>query len=424
MADIPLFPSKYDRVVAKEAELFLKNRFAERNPSLSEDPVAVISRPALLKFAEAGTGHVRATFDQPGTFNDDLFVVSGLFLYRVATDGTVTTIGQVGTSDTGSVSMAATAPIGDTVPAYLFLCDGGVLWVYTENGSALGTLNFTAAVTNGDTVVIDSVYYQFTTGSVDAGTPAGTVGNPWLVNATGTLSEEIQNLANAIDSQGVPGTDYSTALTEHPTVQTGNYTSTDLFVIAKTPGVAGNSLATTETGANMSWGAATLEDGGDPQLRQIRMPEDYGAISLADINSYVIVVPVQEQNIKGRFYWIEPGEVVVDPLNFATAERSPDELHQVVVFGDMFWLCGQKTTEPWVTTGDSTAPMQRFKGILFDRGSWPGTAIQIKDSLYIIDEDGALFEIRNGLRRVTEGRPDIEEFIRRGIQSESQTLVP
>jgi hypothetical protein len=111
-----------------------------------------------------------------------------------------------------------------------------------------------------------------------------------------------------------------------------------------------------------------------------------------------------------------PGENEIFPLDFATAERSPDKLHQVVVFSDMFWLCGEKTTEPWITTGDPTTPMQRYRSILFDRGSWEGTAIQVKDSLIVIDQDGAVFQIKGGLNRIST--PQIEERIRRAIQIE------
>lgn len=284
MAKIPLANGDYSRRVAAEPYIALRNRFAENNPALNDTPVSVIARPALKKFIEAGSGPVRKTFNEPGVFGGDLFVVSGEELLRVScTTGAATLIGSIGTS--GDVSMAATAPIG-AEPAHLFIAEGGVLYLYRE----------------------------------------------------------------------VEG------------------------------------------------------------LTQVTMPDDVGAISVAHINQYVIVLPVQAEDLDtvGKFYWIEPGEITVDTLNWATAERAPDKLHQVIVFGDMFWLLGQKTTEPWVTTGDTSAPVQRFTGILFDRGSWEGTAVQVKDSLIVVDEDGGVFQIAGGQRRIS--RPDIEERIRRAIQ--------
>lgn len=416
MVDIPLVPTSIKRDVAKEPFISLVNRFAEVNPSLNEGPISTIARPGLRKFVEVGTGPVRKVFTQPGCFNDSLFAISGLELYQIDSNGIGTSRGAIGTTTTGSASMCATAPIGDTVPAYLWIADGKVLWVFTDNGSALGQLEVTSAVSNNDTISINGVYYKWTSGSVDAGTPAGTSLNPWLVKHVGVISTDLQTMFYAINDKGVPGTDYSSALTGHGTVKASAVTATDLFVVAKTPGSGGNSYALTETGAGMNWTAANMAGGGTYQLRQVQVPGDVGAISVATINSYVIVVPVQEKNIKGRFYFIQPGEVTIDPLDFATAERSPDGLHQVMTYGDMFWLFGQTTTEPWIVTGDTTNPVQRFQGIIFDRGSWNGTAIKVKDSLFVIDEDGGVFRINNGQQRVSQGRPDIEERIRKAIQ--------
>lgn len=392
------------------------NRFAEKNPILSEDPVAVISRPGMRKFTEVGTGPIRKVFSQPGTFEDNLFAVSGLELFRVDADGAGTSLGPIGAATTGSVSMCTTAPIGDTVPAYLWIADGGVLSVYTDNGSALGHLEVSTTISNSDVVEVGGVYYQWTNASVDAGTPAGTVGSPWLVAYTGVTITDLGSLFYAINNEGVPGTDYSSALTEHPTVKAASFAAEDLFVIAKTAGTDGNAITTSETGAGIAWVGATLAGGGTDQLRQVMVPDDVGAISVTTINSFVIVVPIQTENIKGRFYFIEPGEVTIDPLNFATAERSPDGIHQAITYGDMFWLFGQTTTEPWVVTGDTINPVQRFQGILFDRGSWEGTAIKVRDAMFVIDEEGGLFRIANGQTRVTQQRPDIEERIRRAIQ--------
>jgi hypothetical protein len=147
------------------------------------------------------------------------------------------------------------------------------------------------------------------------------------------------------------------------------------------------------------------------------MPDDVGAISVAHLNSYVVVIPVQGNNINGRFYWIEPGETVVDALNYATAERSPDPILQAIVFGDRVWFPATNTTESWYTTGDFDAPFRREQGILFDRGAWEGTAVQVKDSLILTDSDGGVFQISGGLQRVST--PQIEERIRRAIQAQA-----
>lgn len=415
---IPYATSEHDRQVAAEPDIAFRNRFVEQNPVLSTRPVAAIVRPALRKYKEIGAGPVRGTFSAPSLFGDKLFIVSGTDLFTLAPNGTVTFIASISTESIGDVSWAAVANIG-TTPARLFFTEGGVLWVYADSGQATGTLTFTGVAILNETVRIDNVYYKFTNASVDAGAPAGTLANPWLVGVAGTAAQQIQRLYDAINDTGVAGTDYSTALAKHLTVRATQRTTTQLFIASNAADAFANVIQTTETGAQMSWGAATLQNGGQPNLRQATMPEDVGAISIAHINSYVIVVPVQSMDLEsiGKFFWIHPGETYVDPLDFATAERAPDSLHQVGVFGSMFWLFGQVTTEPWLTTGDENAPMQRYQSILFDRGSWAGTAIQVKDSLIVVDEEGGVFQIQGG----NQGRistPAIEEIVRRAIQYE------
>jgi hypothetical protein len=146
----------------------------------------------------------------------------------------------------------------------------------------------------------------------------------------------------------------------------------------------------------------------------VETPDNVGVIGLAYIASYVVVVPAQGQNINGRFYWIAPGETTIDPLDFATAERAPDPISGVVVFGDQFWLPGSNTTEPWYFTGNIDQPVLRMQGVVFDRGAWEGTAVQVKDSMIIVDNEGAVFQIQGGAKRIS--RPDVEERIREAIQ--------
>ncbi len=414
MVDIQITRSNYLRRVAKEPPVPLRNRFFEQNPVLnaSQEFTALIARPALKKWAEIGTGHIRFVFSEAGTFDDDLFVISGVKLYRVTNVAGVSDLGTISNDTLGAVSMAATGNIGET-PAYLFIADGGVLWVYTEDGSAIGHLQASGAIANNDTVKIDTVYYKWTNASVDAGTPAGTVGNPWLVLLGATAADSLNSLYLAINNGGGAGVDYSTALTVHPTVASNVQSGDDLYVVARTPGTAGNSISTTETGANIAWASTTLTGGGTGQLRQVGMPDDVGAISVASYNSYVIVVPVQDQGVNGQFYWIDPGETFVDPLNFATAERSPDAINQVLALSDRFWLYGQSSSEAWITTGNIDAPMIRMQGILYEQGTWPGTAVRVDNAVALVDQYGNVVKIAGGIETIS--RPDIAEMIREAI---------
>lgn len=411
---VDFYPKDYNRRVAGD-QLILKNRYFEQNPVLSTSNVSLLARPGLKYLTTVGSGPIRGVFSEEGLFNGDLFVASGDSLYRLSNtlDQTLI-ISGLNDPERGAVNMTATAPIGD-VPAYLFFADGRNLYVYSENGAAHGTLSGTAA--NNDVVRIGDIYYKFTNGSVNAGTPAGTSGNPWLVKLGLTGQESMINLSEAVDASGTGGTTYSTSLTANNVAKTASVSGLALVIDSTLSGALGNAVVTTETGSGLSWASGTLTGGGDPYVRQVDVPEDQGAFDVATINSFVIVLPTQEGDFQGRFYWIEPGENTIDPLNFATAERSPDGVLSVEVVGDQFWLPGAGSTEVWYVSTDPINRMQRLQGVVFDRGTWGGTAVAIHESLIVCDSTGAVFDITGG-RPQRISTPDIEEQIRRAIEKQ------
>lgn len=155
-----------------------------------------------------------------------------------------------------------------------------------------------------------------------------------------------------------------------------------------------------------------LQTDGVAALAPIVTPDDMPPVSLDYINGYIIVVMAESQ----RCYWINPGEIVIDPLNFFEAERLPDHLLQVRTVGDQFWLMGQKTTEVWRHTGNALAPFQRIEGRLFDRGIWGGTAVKIKDDVMVVGNDGMVYRVSGGPKPVSN--PGIAEMIRDAIKAQ------
>jgi hypothetical protein len=417
MPDIPLAHSDYFRGVAREARILTRNRYFEANPVLTVNQAALIARPGVRRWLYVGDGPIRGIYSQPGSFNDALFVVSGSEWWRVDKDGTKTLLQGGIVGNRRAISMAGTGTIG-TTPEYMFMADGSILYLYVENGYALGTISGTPA--NNDTVRVDTIYYKFTSGGVNAGAPAGTFANPWLVALGASAANAWENLAAAFGASGTAGTQYSTALTANSMIQVRAVSAVSVGVRATLIGALGNAIVTTETGAAIAWTAATLTGGGDPTVTQVETPDDVGIISLGYIASYVVCVPAQGQGINGRFFWINPGETTIDPLDFATAERAPDPIFAVVVFGDQFWLPGSKTTEVWYFTGNIDSPVLRLQGVTFDRGTWEGTAVQVKESMVIVDSDGGVFQISGGLKRIS--RPDVEERIRKAIQFQASRV--
>ncbi|HUS74282.1 MAG TPA: hypothetical protein VMY06_14575 [Sedimentisphaerales bacterium] len=103
-----------------------------------------------------------------------------------------------------------------------------------------GTLGTTAAGADGDTMTIDTkVYYFDINGALD---------NIDGHIEVGTLVADTQaSIIEAFVLGGVPGTGYAANMTAHPTVDIAAFASDDAILTAKTPGVASDAIATTET---------------------------------------------------------------------------------------------------------------------------------------------------------------------------------
>lgn len=420
---IPLGDTLWTRPDAEDVSIILQNRYFEVNPANVEEQSALLTRPGFKKWLTLSGSPIDNIFFQPGSFNNSFFAASGRALYKIDTNETVTTVASdifntsFGTLGRTTINMAATASIGST-PAYMWMVDGINLWLYADSSCARGTLTASGAISNGDRVNINGSFYQWTNGSVDAGSPAGTAGNPWLVKLGASAILSLATLRAAINLTGSTGVDYSTATTIHPTVYGFNSsTVATLTLYAKSFTSAGNSLTTAVVvGAAISFSGATLSGGGSVGVSQVVMPNDYGVIDLCFTAGYIVVAVGEGYGVNGRFYWINPGEVVVNALNFATAERSPDPLYNIEAVDDQFWLFGSNTTEIWYPSGDFNTPFQRLQGKLFTGGVWPGSVSKVREMVMLIDSDGVVYAVDNGPQRISTNA--IEEMVRKSFVSQ------
>lgn len=153
----------------------------------------------------------------------------------------------------------------------------GILYGVVVNSHTSGTLRFndgasgttsagvkaTQVITasgvfsNGETITIgDKVYTMVTTLSGAA--------NEVLIGASAAAS--LDNLKSAINASAGEGTTYGTGTKANPNVTATTNTDTAQTVEAYRVGTYGNSIVTTETCANASWGDATLASGADASL--------------------------------------------------------------------------------------------------------------------------------------------------------------
>lgn len=120
--------------------------------------------------------------------------------------------------------------------------------------AATQVLTSTANYSNAETVTIGSTVYTMKSSL----TPAA-----YEVKIGASEAATILNLHNAINMTGggVPGTDYASTTVAHPNVTAVDNGSHTVTITAKRKGYAANLIATTETSATASWGAATMAGG-------------------------------------------------------------------------------------------------------------------------------------------------------------------
>lgn len=122
---------------------------------------------------------------------------------------------------------------------------------------ATGVLTGTDVFSDGETITIGGSNGKTYTMKTALSSPA--VVNEVLIGAS--LAASLDNLKSAINGSAGEGTTYSTGTVAHPNVTATTNTDTAQTVEAYRVGTYGNSITTTETGDNCSWGAATLENG-------------------------------------------------------------------------------------------------------------------------------------------------------------------
>lgn len=413
MADTPLAFSSNERTFGGLPTQLLKNRFFEENATQVKG-AAMLARPGTDELTDYGAGPIRANYSLPGLFDGALFTVSGDTLYRRDADGTETQINGL-VFGSGSVSMTGVAGAGYE---RLFIADGSLLQFYDGGTKADGTLSGSTQVSEGDTVRIGNVWYEWTATVEDGG---GTAGDPWRVLIGADLEGSMDNLYAAITATGTRGVTYSNNLggqntevvADAPTTDTGGTTS--LRVEARTDLDAGNDIETTVTSTNtvpaVSWGSATLTGGGVHGLSGVEVPDGRPPISVATLKSYILVAIGSSD----RFYWIKPGEVTINALDFATAESQPDDTIAVVAVGDTAWFVGEGSTEVWYTTGNTGSPFAPVSGRVYGRGAIEGTVVNIRNTVYLVGPDYVVYGIAGSPQRVSNH--GVEQTIREALGS-------
>lgn len=438
MTSVPLGRGAFERLYAGAPIVELLNRWLEANPANLREGTSVLARPgttAIINPLSPGTftglGAMRGNYALSGLFDDSLFVVCGSDLYRINQDMSVTPItGTV--SGTGYPEVAWQAGAGYQ---RLWISDGLLLQYYEGISSATGTLTKIGTIVNGtDKFEVGGVYYTW--GTVFSGSDAGTSSHPFVVKPTTNLSvlDPLNQLVLAINDTGTAGLDYSGTIggpntQVSATNNSGVTPATSVQLKALTSGTGGNTITFTVTGGSAltASGTGTLANGGIHALQGCTMPGGVTPGSITQVSSYVMVA----QNDSQIFFWVNPGDIVIDPLNFASKESSPDPIISMRAVGDMVLIMGAKSTENWYATGNLNSPFAPIEGRVYARGVMSGTPVVVDDGIIVVGDDGRVYAIGYqpgdgtdvvwGVNRISNN--GIEERIRYQVRRE-QGLTP
>lgn len=404
MTDVPISFTSFERKFAGLPPAVLLNRIFEETPTQAKG-AAMLARPGSEDIGAYGTGPIRSFYSSPGLFDGALFFVSGDTAFRREKDGsTVALAGKVFGS--GTVSMTGVAGAGFE---RVYFADGSLLQVYQGGTHASGVLTASGQVTDGDTIGIGATFYKWVAAITGGG---GTLADPWQVLIGADLAESLDNMVKAIGFSGVSGVTYSAGLGGQNSEVTAVSDATTLTATARVDLAAGNLISTTETGAVLSWAAATLTGGGTHALSGVAVPDGLPPISVTTLKAYIVVAIGRSD----RFYWIQPGALVIDPLDFATAESQPDDVLVVTTVGDTAWFVGESSTEVWYATGNIATPFAPANGRVFDRGAIEGTIVNVKGTVFLVGNDFTVYAISGGPQRVSNH--GVEEVIRLRMESE------
>lgn len=124
------------------------------------------------------------------------------------------------------------------------------------------------------------------------------------------------------------------------------------------------------------------------------------------------------QDGTGHWFWTDvledmldgSGRVIVDALNYATAESEPDTLVDAVAFEDAVAFGGTQTIEFWVKTGDAELPYTPSTGRVFQKGvRATGCMARFDNTFAWVSPENIVYRAGNVPERISDA--GIEELI-------------
>jgi hypothetical protein len=294
----------------------------------SKSKLVLYPTPGLSLFSNTGSGPIRGSV----IYNDKYYAVSSNRFIEVASDASVTDLGTLDTFN-GKVSMAHN---GSANGQQIIIADGTEGYIYDFEFSTFAKIELKAS----GTAQVDTANKLDTTGSSGDFINNGVVAGMVVYNTT----DGTQGIVGAVDSADVLS------------IVDANGDDLDLFPDGDEDYEVG-------------------DDGYPSTATHVQFMDGY---FLAN-----------DPTNSGRFY-ISAGYQGYDwnGLDFATAERSPDELQAIVVSNRNLWLIGTHTSELWYNSGATDFPFAPMQGGFSQWGTIaPWSAIEISGATFWLTQN-------------------------------------
>ncbi len=118
---------------------------------------------------------------------------------------------------------------------------------------------------------------------------------------------------------------------------------------------------------------------------QITDPDFPGVVTVGYLDGYFVFNEPNSQTI-----WVTSllDGTSVDPLDFASAEGSPDNVAGLIIVNREVWMMGTLTTEVWYDAGTADFPLQRLQGAYNEVGcAAPYSICKLDNSVFWLGQD-------------------------------------
>ena len=128
-----------------------------------------------------------------------------------------------------------------------------------------------------------------------------------------------------------------------------------------------------------------IYNAGTDVFAQITDPDFAGAVTVGFIDGYFVYNQPNSQK-----FWVTSlyDGTSVDPLDFASAEGSPDNLVSLIVDHREIWLFGQSSIEVWYDAGLPDFPLSRIQGAFIEIGcAAPFSVAKLDNGVFWLSSD-------------------------------------